>query len=259
MPLPRLVWPIPALLSWALAWAAYQALRSAGLSPALALLAASVVGVAMSFLGSSWWRRLIIAAGFPLALLVSGSAVLPPWAWLVPLVLLVLVYPLHAWRDAPLFPTPAHALRSLAGHAPLPPGALVLDAGCGLGHGLAALHEAYPAAQLHGIEWSWPLRLLCALRCPWARVRQGDIWRADWGPYGLVYLFQRPESMPRALAKAMAQMRPGSWLVSLEFEAHDWQATEVIRLPDGRPVWLYQAPFSRLTASTAKAANHSRK
>jgi hypothetical protein len=82
----------------------------------------------------------------------------------------------------------------------------------------AALRAAYPTARLVGIEWSWPLRLVCALRCPWAQVRQGDIWRADWRPYDLVYLFQRPESMPRALAKAAAQMRPGSWLVSLEFE-----------------------------------------
>jgi trans-aconitate methyltransferase len=149
---------------------------------------------------------------------------------------------LHAWRDAPLFPTPAGALRTLPRHAPLAAGALVLDAGCGLGHGLAALRAAYPAARLHGIEWSWPLRLACALRCPWAQVRQGDIWRADWQPYDLVYLFQRPESMPRALHKAAAQMRPGSWLVSLEFEATGAVAAHVIRLPDGRPIWIYQCP-----------------
>ena len=109
---------------------------------------------------------------------------------------------------------------------------------------LAALRAAYPSARLHGIEWSWPLRLACALRCPWAQVHQGDIWRADWQPYDLVYLFQRPESMPRALAKAAAQMRPGSWLVSLEFEATGASATHVIRLPDGRPVWMYRCPVA---------------
>jgi hypothetical protein len=171
------------------------------------------------------------------------------------MLLLALVYPLQAWSDAPLFPTPAHALRALSGLAPLPPGATVLDAGCGLGHGLTALREAYPAAQLHGIEWSWPLRLVCALRCPWAHVRQGDIWHSDWSPYALVYLFQRPESMPRALAKAMAEMRPGSWLVSLEFEARALRATQVVTLPDGRPVWLYRAPFGPLDAAALKTAN----
>jgi hypothetical protein len=48
----------------------------------------------------------LIAAGFPLSLALTGAAGLPAWAWLVPLALLLLVYPLNAWRDAPLFPTP---------------------------------------------------------------------------------------------------------------------------------------------------------
>jgi hypothetical protein len=238
------MWPIPALLAWALAWLVYRGLLVVGLPALLALVAAALVGLVMSFFGHTWWRRLMIAAGFPLAVLALGAAAWPAWSWLVLLALLALVYPLHAWRDAPLFPTPAGALLELPRHAPLPAGAAVLDAGCGLGHGLAALRAAYPTARLVGIEWSWPLRLACALRCPWAQVRQGDIWRADWQPYDMVYLFQRPESMPRALAKAAAQMRPGSWLVSLEFEAVGAQATHVLRLPDGRPVWLYRCPVA---------------
>lgn len=246
--MPSLIWPLPALLAWTLAWLAYRGLQAAGLAPLAALAAAALVGLAMSFLAQTWWRRLMIAAGFPLAVLAMGATVWPAWSWLVLLALLAMVYPLHAWRDAPLFPTPAGALVALPRHAPLSHGARVLDAGCGLGHGLAALRTAYPAARLHGIEWSWPLRLACALRCPWAQVRQGDIWRADWQPYDLVYLFQRPESMPRALEKAAAQMRPGSWLVSLEFEAAGAEAAHVIRLPDGRPVWMYQCPVAGVSS-----------
>ena len=79
-------------------------------------------------------------------------------------------------------------------------GCRVLDAGCGLGHGLQALRHAYPKAQFYGIEWSATLRWLCALRLPWARISRGDIWLADWSGYQMVYLFQRPESMARALA-----------------------------------------------------------
>jgi hypothetical protein len=160
------------------------------------------------------------------------------------LLLLLAVYPLNAWRDAPLFPTPARALDALPRWAPLAPGARVLDAGCGLGQGLAALRRAYPHAQLHGVESSWPLRWLCALRCPWARVRHGDIWAADWSGYDLVYLFQRPESMAHAVAKARAELRPGTWLVSLEFEATAVQSTAQFTAPGGKMVWLYQVPLS---------------
>jgi hypothetical protein len=84
------------------------------------------------------------------------------------------------------------------------------------------------------------LQLLCAWRCPWAKVSQGDIWRADWSGYQLVYLFQRPESMARALAKARAELQPGAWLVSLEFAVGGEPPSGRLDGAQGRPVWLYQ-------------------
>ena len=209
-----------------------------------ALLLACALAAAASVLGSNWWRRALIAAGFPLALALTGVAAVPAWAWLVPLVLLLGVYPLNAWRDAPLFPTPHHALQGLAAQVPLAPGARVIDAGCGLGDGLLALRRAYPQARIEGVEWSWPLRLLCQLRCPWARVRRGDMWRADWSGCQLVYLFQRPESMARAAAKAQAEMAPGSWLVSLEFAVPGVLPQAQLRLPGERVVWVYRMPMA---------------
>ena len=115
----------------------------------------------------------------------------------------------------------------------------------GLGAGLVALQAQYPCAQIHGWEWSWPLALLCQLRCRFARVRRADIWARDWSGCDLVYLFQRPESMPRALEKAAAELRPGAWLVSLEFEALGWQPRARLETVPGKPVWLYQVPFKR--------------
>ena len=238
----RLPWPAPALIAWAGAWALHALLLPRA-GPLAALLAGCALGTLASLWGTRWWRRVLIALGFPLSLALTGAAALPAWAWLIPLLLLLAVYPLNAWRDAPLFPTPAGALQGLETLAPLPPEARVLDAGCGLGDGLRALRQAYPQAQLDGLERSWPLRWLCALRCPWARVRQGDIWLADWSSYQLVYLFQRPESMTRALVKA-GEMAPGSWLVSLEFPLPgvapqaQWPVRE-----GGRMVWVYCLPL----------------
>lgn len=242
-------WPLPAVLAWALAWLLFKLTLAAGMPPLLCLGAASALGVACSLWGQSWWRRLYIGAGFPVSLaitLASGSAAaIPAWAWLVPLALLLLVYPINAWRDAPLFPTPPDALLELPQHAPLPDGVRVLDAGCGAGDGLLALRAAYPSADLHGLEWSWPLRFLSALRCPWARVRRGDIWLADWSGYEMVYLFQRPESMTRAVIKA-AELKEGAWLVSLDFEATHLRPTAQYRSPSGKMVWVYRAPLVAL-------------
>ncbi len=236
---------MPALLAWTISWLIHVALLRAGLLPWLSVAVATAVGALSSVLAGTLSRRIAVAAGFPLSLLLSGAVALPAWAWLLPLVIVLLVYPMNAWRDAPLFPTPSAALQDLPAYAPLPPGALVLDAGCGLGHGLRALRAVYPDATLHGTEWSWPLRILAGLLCPWARIRQGDMWRDDWGAYDMVYLFQRPETMPRAVEKARAEMKPGAFLVSLEFVAKELKADAALdTLPD-KPVWIYRAPFKK--------------
>jgi SAM-dependent methyltransferase len=212
----------------------------------VAIAMAVAAGAALSVIGNTPWRRAFIALGFPLSLAASGLAgAMPAWGWLLPLALLALVYPINAWRDAPLFPTPAGALDGLAQLAPLPPNARVLDAGCGLGDGLRELQRAYPQALLFGLEWSWPLRLACAWRCRFATVRRADIWATDWSGFDLVYLFQRPESMARAAEKALRELRPGAWMVSLEFDAASVAPTKVLTCADGRRVWLYRVPFRK--------------
>lgn len=239
-----MVWPLPALVAWGLAWAVYLALTSLSLPAAWAFVVAGGLGAALAVIGTTPWRRVFIAAGFPVSVVASGMAAsVPAWAWLLPLGLLLLLYPMSSWRDAPLFPTPAGGLTGLATLAPLPAGAAVVDAGCGLGDGLRELHREYPGARVHGLEYSWPLRVACAWRCRFARVRRADIWTTDWSGYELVYLFQRPETMPRAATKAARELRSGAWLASLEFEAATLEPQHVLRCPDGRPVWLYQAPF----------------
>ncbi len=239
-----MAWPLPALGAWALAWALYLLLSTTSAAPGwVAAALATALGVVLSLFGTTPWRRVFVAAGFPLSLLASGAAALPAWAWLLPLVALVAIYPLDAWSDAPLFPTPTGALRGLASLVPLAPQAHVLDAGCGLGAGLIELRSEYPQARLAGLEWSWPLRLLCALRCRDAMVRRGDIWAADWSAHDLVYLFQRPESMARAVEKAARELRPGAWLASLEFEASMLKPAARLQREGAKPVWLYRAPF----------------
>jgi hypothetical protein len=254
-------WPLPALLAWAAAWGLHALLLSLGAAAPLAWLGASLLGVGASLPIDAPWRRAMVAGGFPLSSLAVGVAGvaggLPAWAWLLPLLALALAYPLRSWGDAPMFPTPVDALTGLAALAPLPPRASVLDAGCGVGHGLRALQGAYPQAQLHGIEWSAPLALLARLRCHAARVpvqvRRGDMWAPSWQGHALVYLFQRPESMPRAWAKACAELAPGSWLVSLAFEVPGVRPEAT--LGEGRRrVWIYRTPKAARSVPDAASA-----
>ena len=245
-------WPLPALLGWCAAWLSFVLAGRLGADGPWAFVAATALGLAAALLAGSLWRRLWVGLGFPLSALALGAAnTLPAWAWLAALVPLLLAYPLRAWRDAPFYPTAPDALQGLPGVVPLPDAARVLDAGCGLGHGLQALRSAWPAARLEGIEWSWLLRLGAAWRCPWARLQRADMWRSSWAAYDLVYLFQRPESMTRAMAKARAEMRPGSWLVSLEFEVPGVAAHARIVRPGQRVVWVYRPDHGTQEAERA--------
>ena len=275
-------WPLPALLTWGLCWALVRALQAAE-APSWATWALPMaLGAALAAwprVASTGWRQVFVALGFPLSVLAAGlqagqggvaggvqGLAWPAWAWLLPLGVLLLAYPVRAWRDAPVFPTPPDALHALRRHATLPLGASVLDAGCGMGDGLVALRAALgdDAVRLRGTEHSWLWWAVCAWRCrDWARVRRGDMWAESWAPHQLVYLFQRPETMPRAWAKACAEMAPGSWLLSLEFEARDAQGRRVTPVAQwhagqfgqaghdhpsgpahahGKPVWLYRVP-----------------
>ena len=256
-------WPLPALAVWVLAWAAHIYMQRQGWGPLWAFLLPMDLGILAAVWaarrGQSRARQALLVAGFPVSwLLLALPSVtllpdLPAWLWLVALGGLLCLYPLRSWRDAPVFPTPWDALRELPVHIPLPSGTRVLDAGCGAGDGLRALRLAYPEALLTGVEFSRPLSWVARWRCPWAQVWCADMWAHDWSPYGLVYLFQRPESMARAWQKACQDMAPGAWLVSLEFPVLGLVPyaslvvgevdAELARTEDSRHVWLYQVPL----------------
>jgi SAM-dependent methyltransferase len=234
-------WPLPALLSWLAAWFIYAAALAAELTPGPALAAGAAVSAALGWLHGERWRRLIVALGFPVSVLALGwqggaSGLL----WLAPLLILWWLYPRRTWSEAPLFPTPRGALDQLPALAPLPPGARVLDAGCGVGDGLRELLHVYPGARVEGVEWSRPLALLARWRARGAVVRQGDLWADDWAPFTLVYVFQRPESMPRLWAKACAELAPHAWLVSLDFAVPGVAPAASWQLASGQFVWLYR-------------------
>jgi hypothetical protein len=256
------------VFAWAAGWTLMLAASWLGWSAGLALL----LGTAPALWFQGWvrpgWRRWVVLGGLPLLMLTTaGVATVGPGGWLALALLLLALYPLQAWRDAPVFPTPPEALRGLRETVALAPGAVVLDAGSGLGDGMVALRQAFPVARVQGVESSLVLVMLSRwrLRREYRRsadrdpdpeassssgafdrsnaapqVLRGDMWAMSWAPFDLVYLFQRPESMQRAWDKACSELVAGAWVVSLEFEVPGVAPTGRLTCPDGRFLWIYR-------------------
>ena len=251
----RWAWPRPAIFAWLSGWGLVLVASSIGLPSGWSLLVGLVPAVWAQSRTSGAWRRAAVVLGLPLSLaLTSGLSAVPPWAWLVAAGALLVLYPLQAWRDAPIFPTPVRALQDLPSAVQLPVGARILDVGSGLGHGMSALRTAYPDALVEGVERSAVLVLLSRLRSGAAGVRHADMWRISWSGFSLVYCFQRPESMRRVWEKAKHELAEGGWLVSLEFEVPGMQAYARLNCQDGRPLWIYRlsGPPNSVSATSGR-------
>lgn len=236
-----------------------QALASQ-LAAALAALLFELL--AQSFSAPSLWRwalaQAALAAGgsrllrqpvwwFPIHLLFVPGALAattlaaPAWLYLAAFLGLALVYWGNHRTRVPLFLSDEKAWRALL--ALLPEGGFrFVDLGSGLGAAPLWLARRRPDGDYLGIEIAplpWLVsRLRAALSGSPVRFVRGDYARLDLGGFDLVFAFLSPAAMPDLWDKARAEMRPGSRLVSLSFEAPR-KPDETVILAEGERHRLY--------------------
>jgi len=211
---------------------------------ALPLAAAAVQGACAALssfkLGAPrWW--LPIHLGFlPAALWLNQAGLAPHW-YLLGFALILAIY----WRtdrsQVPLYLS--NAATAVAVTELLPPQpARVVDLGCGDGGLLRRLAAARPDCQFLGVEhaplpWLWAS--LSNLARGNVRIKYGDFWSRNLGEFDLVYAFLSPVPMRRLMAKAVAEMRPGSLLISNSFAVPEAVAEQVVEVEDRRKTCLY--------------------
>jgi hypothetical protein len=153
--------------------------------------------------------------------------------YLASLILLALTSIGALTSRVPLYLSSDRAVEEVARRVPTDAVARVIDLGCGLGGFLAGLARVCPGTMLHGIDAAPLPWLLSRLRLLGrAEIRFGSLWRADLSTYDVVYTYLSPEPMARLWAKASAEMRPGSLLISNTFAVPDVAPDEIIELHD---------------------------
>lgn len=203
---------------------------------AQALVAATVAAVLRS---AHWW--LPIHLGFlPVAVVAHGAGIHPGW-YLGAFVLLVLVYWTSFRTQVPLYLSNATTAAAVAQLVPDGP-ARMLDIGAGTGALLRPLAQARPDCRFTGVELApatWAIGRLLLRRDANVEWLRGDLFTRDWSGYDLVYAFLSPVPMPAVWAKAIAEMRPGSLLVSNSFAVPGHEADAVIEVGDRRGTRLF--------------------
>lgn len=193
---------------------------------------------------ASWWRPIQLL--FPLALLGASALQLPPQWFLLAFLVLLGLYWSTFRTQVPYYPSnPAvwDAVRQL-----LPQGKplQLIDIGSGLGGLTLYLARQRPDCACTGIELAplpWLYSYLRArLSGSGAHFIRGDYEALEFCHFDMVFAYLSPAAMEALWNKASAEMRPGSMLISYEFQIAARQADKTILTTAGRPplyVWYF--------------------
>ncbi len=198
----------------------------------------------------TWWRRLApwwraIQLLFPLAVVMAQRLELPPAMFLAVFLFLLLLYWSTFRTQVPYYPS-SRALREVVAGLLPPHPVRVIDIGSGLGGLVLDLARRRPDCECSGIELAplpWAVgRLRAWLAGSRATLLRGDYEHLDFGAYDLVFAYLSPAAMDALWRKAAREMRPGSLLLSYEFDIPGHPPERRIVVREGGPalaVWHF--------------------
>lgn len=122
----------------------------------------------------------------------------------------------------PFYPSRPAVWKAVAGLLPDRPDMRFIDIGSGIGGMVHYLARTRPSGQFTGIEIA-PLPWLISrarggLRGSRGSFVRGDYNRLDFSEFDVVFAYLSPAAMDALWAKAVREMRPGSLLLSYEFQ-----------------------------------------
>lgn len=207
-------------------------------------LQAICAGAIAALLGQAWrlpsWWLPINFFFIPAMLAMSGMAIAAHW-YLAMFALLLLVYWSVGRTQVPLYLSSRQAWRAVADC--LPPRAVFVDLGSGLGGLPAYLSGKFPEGRFIGVETA-PLpclfsRLRAMLDGGRYEIRWGSFWKLDLRGFDVVYAYLSPVPMDALWRKVRAEMRPGALFISNTFAVPGVEPSEVVQLDDLHRSRLY--------------------
>lgn len=174
-----------------------------------------------------WW--VVIQALFPLAFYWLMTWRMPSWIFLVFFVFLLSLYWTTFRTQVPFYPSGHATWQAVAAQLPANRPVNFIDIGSGMGGLLLQLASMRPDSKFTGIEIAPLPYCICWIRNAFssnkASIIRGDYVALDFSVFDVVFAYLSPAAMDALWRKAQAEMRPGSLLISYEFNCPG-------RLPD---------------------------
>jgi precorrin-6B methylase 2 len=153
------------------------------------------------------------------------------------------------FTHAPFIPIPKGVLPHIVKALDLQPGQRVYDLGCGEGRVLISCLAKQPDIRCVGMERSWLPWLMArfyARHLPKdsIRLQRCDFLKQDLSGADKIFVYLFPGLMDRLLPKFKTELKPGTRVVSCDFEFKSMQPIEVIDMerPEnvlGRKLFVY--------------------
>jgi hypothetical protein len=182
-----------------------------------ALVAATfsyIVGMA------SWWRWIHLC--FPLAAWVMFQWHIPNGVYLVGFIISLSLFWTTFRTQVPFFPSRPMVWQQVAKIIPQDKSVRLIDIGSGLGDMSMYMAKIRPDSHIEGIEIAplpWVISYIRAKFCKSsAKFILGNYQALDFANYDVIFAYLSPAAMRMLWDKASQEMRPGSLLISLEFE-----------------------------------------
>ena len=167
-----------------------------------------------------WWR--LIHLFFPVAVWGMVQLHVPSGVYLIGFLLSLTLFWSTFRTQVPFYPSYLAVWQQVLALMPSRPGLRMIDIGSGLGDMAMHMAQARPDCQLVGIEVAPLPWLISHVRARWrkssARFVLGNYHKLDFQEFDVVFAYLSPAAMPALWQKAEAEMRPGSLLISYEFE-----------------------------------------
>lgn len=231
------------LLSWTFYWVQAVIFNRAPELPFyfyVLLQATMATGYAFWAGMQKWWCWIHFC--FPFAVWLMLTWQLPSTVYLVGFIITLALYWTTFRTQVPFYPSHPAVWRQVAAIIPQDKPLRLVDIGSGLGDLSMYLAKLRPDSLIEGVEIAPLPWIISKLR---AKVKQSraifcmrNYHELNFADYDVIFAYLSPAAMPALWEKAQSEMRPGSLLISYEFDIEGILPTKVIET-EGRTEKLF--------------------